>query len=62
MGENKEFTVTLYFSEESIPKAISTEVAAKSEAEAINKSKVKLSLHAGGNNYKVISGASAFPK
>ena len=62
MPDEKEYKVTLSFTEKSIPKTISTEIMAVSEADAINKAKIKLSLHKEGKNYQVIQGASAVPK
>lgn len=60
--KQKEYVVTLSFTEASTPKTVTIEVVAKSEADAINKAKVKLSLHDEGNNYQVIAGASAYLK
>jgi hypothetical protein len=61
MDKDKEYKVTLYFSDSSTPK-IDTEVMALSEADAINKAKIKFSLHREGKNYQIVQGASATPK
>ena len=62
MAEKKEYKVTLFFTEESTPKTVTLDVWAESEADAIKKAKIKLSLHNGGENYQVVAGASAFLK
>ena len=62
MADEKKYIVTLSFTEASTPKTVTAEVFAKSEADAINKTKVKFSLHREGKNYRVIAGASVFLK
>jgi len=58
MPDEKEYKVTLYFSEGTRPPEVFTVMAAD-EADAINKSKSDLSLNRDGDDYQLIQGASA---
>ncbi|MBU0966577.1 MAG: hypothetical protein KKA54_09370 [Proteobacteria bacterium] len=57
-NEDYEFVVEFSYTEKSKIKKAKLTIRAKSEAEALQKAKEKLSLHPEGKNYQVIPEAS----
>jgi hypothetical protein len=62
MSEVYEFEVSFHYTENFESKKAQLTIQAKSESEALQKAKEQLSLHRGGKNYQVISGAAILRK
>ncbi len=57
MEKEYDFTVSFSYYEDSESKQASVEIKAKNEAEALEKAKIKYSVHSEGKNYQPIAGA-----
>ena len=62
MKKEYDFTVSFSYYEGSALKKASVEIKAKSEAEALEKAKIKYSVHLEGKNYQTIECASIMKK
>lgn len=62
MKKENEYMVTLFYTESSMPKSVTVEVTAKSEAGAIEKAKLKLSIDREGKNYQVVTSGDVIRK